>query len=68
MSQEAVFRSRAEEARADAGATALPQVKERCLRAAEAWETMADREMRVTAAREKREAERTSGENSLAAG
>jgi hypothetical protein len=58
MSQEALFRARAVEARQDADTTILPQVKDRCLRAAAAWDVMAERERKTVAARAKREAER----------
>lgn len=37
------YRTRAAEARADADAAQLANVRDRCLRAAEAWEVMADR-------------------------
>ncbi len=37
------YRVRAEQARADADAATLDNVRERCLRAAEAWQAMADR-------------------------
>lgn len=40
-------RTRAAEARADADAAALANVRDRCLRAAAAWEVMADRAHRT---------------------
>jgi hypothetical protein len=44
---EEFYRIRAAEARADAGAAALANVRERCLRAAAAWDAMADRAHRT---------------------
>ena len=38
-----LYRTRAAEARAEAEAATLDNVRDRCLRAAEAWERMADR-------------------------
>ena len=58
MTQETFFRDRASEARVDAAATGLPNVRERCLRSAAAWDTMADRERKMAAARALREAEK----------
>lgn len=55
MTQLEIFRARAGEARAQAGQTDLPNVRERCLRAAEAWEAMADREQKLQSARATRD-------------
>jgi hypothetical protein len=41
------YTARASEARADADKASLANVKERCLRAAEAWEVMAARAQRT---------------------
>ena len=58
MTQESFFRDRASEARKDADTTELPNVRERCLRSAATWDTMADRERKMTVARARREAEK----------
>ena len=58
MTQETFFRDRAVDARRDAEATALPNVRERCLRSAATWETMADREQKMATARAQREADK----------
>ena len=50
--------ARAAEARADAEAASLENVRERCLRAAEAWEAMAARAHRGDVFRAKQEAEK----------
>ena len=42
------YRERAAEARSQAGETNLANVRERCLRSAEAWEAMASRARRTT--------------------
>lgn len=52
------YRARAIDARADADAASLDNVKERCIRAAEAWESMADRAARTGRMRERQEAEK----------
>lgn len=57
-SQYEFYRARAEEARAEAAATALDNVRERCLRAAEAWEAMAARAHRSDTNRARAEAEK----------
>ena len=44
---EQFYRTRAAEARADAEAARLDNVRDRCLRSAEAWESMADRASRT---------------------
>lgn len=56
--QHEFFRARADEARAEAGAAKLDNVRERALRAAAAWEVMADRELRLQAERQRRDAEK----------
>jgi hypothetical protein len=57
-SQFEFYRARAEEARSEAGATSLANVRERCLRAAEAWEAMAARAQRSDTNRARAEAEK----------
>jgi hypothetical protein len=52
------YRARAEEARADADKASLDNVRDRCLRAAVAWENMADRADRTGKMRERLEAEK----------
>jgi hypothetical protein len=52
------YRARAVEARADADKAALDNVRERCLRAAAAWENMAERAARTGKMRERLEAEK----------
>jgi hypothetical protein len=52
------YRARALEARADADKAALDNVRDRCLRAAAAWENMADRAARTGKMRERLEAEK----------
>jgi len=52
------YRARAEESRKEALATNLANVRERCLRAAEAWEAMAARAQRSDANRARAEAEK----------
>ena len=57
---ELYYRERAEEARMEAGKAGLDNVRDRCLRSAEAWEVMATRLARTTrlrAATEVRKAE-----------
>ena len=44
---EQFYRTRAAEARADADKAGLDNVRDRCIRSAEAWETMADRARRT---------------------
>jgi hypothetical protein len=51
MSEVALYRSRAEECRAQAAETTLENVRERCLRAADAWIAMAERGERAAAMR-----------------
>lgn len=53
----AFFLARAAEERANADAAVLDNVRERCDRAARAWEAMADRSHRTAVARSEREAE-----------
>lgn len=50
--------ARAADARADADAASLDNVRERCLRAAAAWEAMADRAARTDRMREESEAKK----------
>lgn len=50
------YRARASEARADADAATLDNVRDRCLRAAAAWEAMAARAERSDAHRAQAEA------------
>ena len=52
------YHARALDARADAEAASLDNVRERCLRAAAAWENMADRAARTGRMRERQEAEK----------
>ena len=54
--QEEFYRTRADEARADAEAATLANVRERCLRSAVAWEQMADRARRTDRQRAETEA------------
>ena len=56
MSEHEIFRARAEQARADAAAATLDNVRERCLRAEAAWMAMAERGERTEAMRLSREA------------
>ncbi len=50
-----IYRNRAASERANAAAAGLDNVRERCERAAHAWEVMADRLDRTTALRTERE-------------
>jgi hypothetical protein len=59
------YRARAAEARAEAEGTALDNVRERCLRAAEAWEAMAARALRSDTHRAKAEAEKAAAAAAL---
>ncbi len=60
MSTQAEFyRARALEARAQADAATLDNVRERCLRSESAWIVMADRADRTENAREQRERAKT---------
>jgi hypothetical protein len=52
------YRARAIDARADAESALLDNVRDRCLRAAEAWETMADRAARTSKLRDRQETEK----------
>jgi len=63
------YRARAAEARADAEAASLENVRQRCLRAAAAWEDMADRAARTDRMRARQEADKaaaTASSSSLA--
>lgn len=62
------YRARAIDARADADAASLDNVRERCLRAAVAWETMADRAARTGKMRERQEAEKAERQETERAG
>ncbi len=50
------YRAQAAKARADADAAVLDNVRQRCLRSAEAWDAMASRVQRVSEMRETLEA------------
>ena len=52
------YRARAVDARADAEAALLDNVRDRCLRSAAAWDNMADRAARTGKMRERQEAEK----------
>ena len=52
------YRARAAEARSDAEAASLENVRQRCLRAAAAWEDMADRAARTDRMRARQEADK----------
>jgi hypothetical protein len=52
------YRARADDARADAEAATLENVRQRCLRAAAAWDDMADRAARTDKMRARQEAEK----------
>jgi hypothetical protein len=56
--QSEFYRARALDARNDADAATLDNVRDRCLRAAAAWEGMADRAARTDKMRAKQEAEK----------
>lgn len=56
--QHEFFLARAAEARGDANSADLANVRDRCLRAAEAWEGMAARAERTERSRAKAEAEK----------
>lgn len=55
MAQHFTYREHAAQARADADAATLDNVRDRCLRAEAAWLSMADRQQRVDTARAERE-------------
>jgi hypothetical protein len=57
-SQHDFYTARAADARADADSATLDNVRERCLRAAAAWEAMAARAHRSDVFRAKQEAEK----------
>jgi hypothetical protein len=56
MAQHLTYRDQAAQARADADAATLDNVRDRCLRAEAAWLAMADRQERTDRARAEREA------------
>ena len=58
MSDAPLFRARAEECRTQAEESSLQNVKERCLRAAAAWEAMAARARRTDTMRAKQIADK----------
>jgi DNA-binding transcriptional regulator YdaS (Cro superfamily) len=57
-SQLEFYQARAAEARADAEAATLDNVRDRCLRAAEAWDALAARAHRGDAMRARQEADK----------
>ncbi|MFS0772013.1 hypothetical protein [Sphingomonas sp. 1P08PE] len=59
MSEATLFRARADAERANAESAVLGNVRERAERAANAWSAMAERAEQTLAARERREAART---------
>jgi hypothetical protein len=61
------YRARAAEARAEAEAASLENVRQRCLRAAAAWEDMADRAARTDRMRARQEADRAAAAAPLTA-
>jgi hypothetical protein len=65
-SQKDFYLVRAAEARRDADAATLDNVRERCLRAEAAWSTMADRAARTDKMRVKAEAEKAARAADLA--
>jgi hypothetical protein len=52
------YRARADDARTDADSATLANVRERCLRAAAAWDDMAERAARTDRMRARQEAEK----------
>jgi len=58
MTNQEIYLARAAEARADAAAATLANVRERCLRAEEAWMAMAERAARTDRMRARTEAEK----------
>ena len=62
------FRTRADDARREAGVCKLTNVRDQLLRSAAAWEAMAQREERVAAAREERARVKTDATTEAAAG
>ena len=61
------YRARAAEARADAEAATLENGRQRCLRAAAAWEDMADRAARTDRMRARQDAEKAAAAAALTA-
>lgn len=59
MTDEETFLARAADARAEAEAATLDNVRERCLRSEAAWNEMAARVAHVQKLREQRDAEKT---------
>jgi hypothetical protein len=59
--QQDFYTARATEARSDADKATLDNVRDRCLRAAAAWEVMADRARRTETMRARQQAEKDSG-------
>jgi hypothetical protein len=58
MSQHDLYATRADEARLDAQSATLANVRDRCLRAAEAWDAMATRARKGDTYRARQEAEK----------
>jgi hypothetical protein len=67
-SQLEFYRARAHEARSEASVATLDNVRDRCLRAAAAWEDMADRAARTDRMRARAEAEKAAAAMVLADG
>ncbi|HJQ18061.1 MAG TPA: hypothetical protein VJ859_13810 [Allosphingosinicella sp.] len=65
-SQKEFYQARAAEARRDAEAATLDNVRDRCLRAEAAWSGMADRAARTDRMRIKAEAEKAARASELA--
>lgn len=61
------YRARATDARSDAEAATLENVRQRCLRAAAAWEDMADRAARTDRMRARQNAEKAAAAAALVA-
>jgi hypothetical protein len=67
MVTELYYRERAEEARVEADAANLANVRDRCLRSAEAWDVMAARIGRTTRLRAATEAKKAAEREALLA-
>jgi hypothetical protein len=67
MSQHDFYTARAADARADAEGAALSNVRDRCLRAAEAWDAMASRALKSETFRARQEAEKAAVHEPIAA-
>lgn len=66
MRESLLYTTRATEAREQADAATLDNVRDRCLRAEAAWTAMAQRSQRTEAARDAREAATASAANAAA--